>query len=263
MNQTTVLLFLSTLPVIIILLWVYQKDKEKEPFLLLIQFFGLGVLSCFLVLFISKVLGNFIPFMNINTENKNTIYILLYSFIGVALVEESCKWIMLYKKGYHHKEFDESYDILLYAIFVSLGFAFFENVASAMIKQNMKLAILRAISAVPAHACDAVFMGYHLTMAKHYYYHHNEKKERQHKILSIVIPTLLHGIYDFCLLINVKFFIHIYVFFIVTMYAISIQKLKKSSRENHRIIKKSIFCSKCGAKVNGTFCPKCGSKQDE
>ena len=51
----------------------------------------------------------------------------IYVFLFVALIEEGSKFLMTYILGYNNKEFDEVYDMIVDASFVSLGFAFYEN----------------------------------------------------------------------------------------------------------------------------------------
>lgn len=262
MNNLGVMLFLAALPVILILIFVYNKDKAKEPLGLLLKLFGLGIVSCFLVLFVSDILENILPFMRGNLGDKSFIDVLLYSFIGVALVEESCKWLMLYWKGYKSEEFDELYDILVYSVFVSLGFAFFENVLYIIGSQSLFVAILRAISSIPGHACDAVFMGYYLSIAKQCAFKDRKDLERKNIILSIIIPAILHGIYDFCLMSNYTILVVVFIIFVSALYVISLNKLKEISSTNKKIKFRNKFCGKCGAKVEGDFCGRCGAKQE-
>lgn len=293
MNDKGILLLLAVLPVILILYFVYNKDKDKEPLLLLLSFFFKGIGSCFLVLAISEILGAFLPFMNKELTSMSFIEILLYSFVGVALVEEVCKWIMVYTNGYNHKEFDEIYDILVYSIFVSLGFAFFENILYVFGSGKLSIAILRAVSAVPGHACDAVFMGYYLSLAKQCKVLKKTKQETNFKIKSIVVPTVLHGIYDFCLLSGNSLFVIIFLVFVVYLYIMSVTKLNKLAKANKNLIghqrvpqspamqqvcqravqqvnqnhttqqqvqTQNNFCCGCGTKLMGPFCTKCGRK---
>ena len=262
MNQISILLFISIVPVLLISIYVYNKDKNKEPIKLLLILFGLGILSCFMVLEISNILSKILPFMNISVKDMNFLEVILYSFLGIALVEESCKWIMVYFFGYNSKEFDETYDILVYAVFVSLGFAFFENAIYVFDNQDIRTALFRPISAIPGHTCDAIFMGYYLSMAKQFHYQGNRKEERNNIYLSIGIPTILHGIYDFCLMSGYKVFVYTFIVFIVILYIISLMKLKKLSEENKKVLTKHLFCSKCGGLIEGRFCQKCGSRQD-
>lgn len=262
MSQTGIMFFLAVLPVILILLFVYNKDKTKEPLGLLIKLFFLGICSCFLVLIISGIMGLFLPFMNGSLAQKSFTETLLYAFIGVALVEEFSKWLMLYFKGYKNEEFDELYDILVYAVFVSLGFAFFENILYIFGKESLRVAILRALSAVPSHACDAIFMGYYLNIAKQCAYMNRKDLERKNIILSIIVPTILHGIYDFCLMSGNIFFLLIFLFFVIELYSLSLKTVKDLAANNKKIKFKSSFCSICGAKVEGPYCANCGQKHE-
>jgi len=258
----SLLLFSAALPVVLILIFVYNKDKQKEPISLLMKLFGLGILSCFLVVIVSFIMEQFLPFMSVELENQSFIETILYAFIGVALVEETCKWLMLYKQGYNHEEFDEIYDIIVYSVFVSLGFAFFENVIYIISSGSLYTALLRAVSAIPGHACDAVFMGYYLSMAKQYYYRNDLENERKNIILSIVIPTILHGIYDYCLMSKITILVWVFIIFVIFLYIISIKKLKQVAAINRKIKFKNKFCANCGRKVEGEFCPTCGTRQE-
>ncbi len=259
----TIILFLAFFPILLISILIYHRDKEKEPIHLLLSFFVLGILSCFLVIFLSKSMAKFLPFMKIEKKNMDFLNILLYSFIGVALLEEICKWIIVYFKGYKHKEFEETYDIIIYSVFVSLGFAFCEN-CFYIINSNAKLLsiILRALSSVPGHTCNAIFMGYHLSMARQFKYQQNKKLEKQSIILSIVVPVILHGIYDFCIMSKYKILIITFFVFIIILYIISIRKIQRISKYNHKIEPENSFCAICGSKLEGTNCSKCNAKMD-
>ena len=257
MNQLGLLLFITIIPVLLILIYVYQKDKQKEPISILLQFFGLGILCCFIVIYFSQFLENFLPFMN--SSNRKTFFdIILYAFIGVAFIEEGCKWLMLYMRGYYTKEFDEVFDILVYAVFVSLGFAFFENAFYIYQIGQLKTALIRAVSAIPGHACDAIFMGYYLSIAKQHHYQKNKKEEKKNIILSLLVPTILHGIYDFCIMAKMELFTYVFLIFIVFLYIISFKKLLEISKENKIIKYKEVFCKNCGAKMEGRRCKNCG-----
>ena len=123
-----ILIVIALLPVFIIATYVNKKDKNKEPAKLLAQLFILGIVSCFLTVYVSELLGKFIPFVDIDVTKANFIEVLLHAFIGIALIEEGSKLFMVYNMAYKNKEFDELYDIIVYSVFVALGFAAFENV---------------------------------------------------------------------------------------------------------------------------------------
>jgi len=153
------LLLIAILPVVLIGLFIYKKDKNKESTKLLFKLFGFGILSCFLVVIISLFLGIFFPILTAPTEELNLLELLLQVFIGVALIEEFCKWVITYKLTFKHDEFDEIYDIIIYSVFVSLGFTCFENILYVL-EGGIVTGIIRALLAVPSHACFGIFMGY-------------------------------------------------------------------------------------------------------
>ena len=262
MNNIGILLFLAILPIIVILSIVYNKDKKKEPSILLIQLFISGIIASIMVAGISHFTSDLIPFMR--KANKSVLELFLYSFIGIALVEELCKWIMLYIKGYHHKEFDETYDMIVYAVFVSLGFAFFENIIYILKIGKISTAIMRAVLSVPGHACDAIFMGYYLSIAKQHYYKKQKQKERKYILLSIIIPAVLHGVYDFCVMSKIRELIVVIIIFILIeiIYIFALKKLEEFSNKSKIIKKKITYCKKCGYKVDSKFCKKCGTEQE-
>jgi len=179
-----ILPIIAALPVILICLYVYQKDRNKEPIKLLLKLFSLGIITCFIVVYSSEIIANFIPFFHKKIDNMNLFELVIYSFIGVAFIEEFCKWIMTYLVGYNNKEFDEVYDIIIYSVFVSLGLAFFENLLYVLGEGSIKLGISRALLAVPGHACDAIFMGYYLTIAKEHSYNKRKDLEKKNILLQ-------------------------------------------------------------------------------
>lgn len=249
-DNTTILLFLAILPVMIILLYINSQDKNKEPPKLLIRLFAGGLSSCGLVLILSGILEKINPLFS-PTSSKNLIQIIFYAFISVALIEELSKWFFVYILGYRSKEFDEPYDGIVYAVFVSLGFAFVENILYVIISNSMYTALVRALCAVPSHACDAIFMGYHISIAKELRIKKKYSKEKQQLILSILMPTIIHGVYDFCLLSGYKIFTFIFLIFIVFMYFISISKLNALSESKVKIVEeKKKFCQNCGRLLN-------------
>ena len=156
--MASILLFLAVIPVIVICTYIYLKDRNKEPWSLLIKLFVLGISSCFLVLMISGVLFEIFPFMNKDTAYMTFFEVMAYAFIGVAFIEELCKWLMVYIGSYTNKAYDELYDGIVYSVYVSLGFAFLENLLYVFKNQSIVVGISRGLLAVPGHACDAVFM---------------------------------------------------------------------------------------------------------
>lgn len=250
------IIILAILPVILLITYFYNKDTLKEPKKLLQKLFFSGFLSAFLVIAVSLVGLIFFPTFT-NVENASIIKMFLYSFIFISLTEEFCKWIMIYKISYNNKEFDQLYDIILYSVFVGLGFACFENFLYVLGNESgLWIAIFRGITAIPAHACFQTFMGYYLTLSKF----DDQKKKKKYLYLSLIIPILLHGTYDFLLLSGNIILVCIFLVFIITMFIITIIKIKRIIKIDEARLKNDI-CPNCQTLIKNNFCPNCGHKK--
>ena len=153
----TLLLF-ATLPPIILLYYVYSKDLyEKEPRSLIIKTFLFGALG-------------FIPILIIELFTSVGFKSLFwYMLIGVALVEEGVKYLILRYYMFDKDDFNEPYDGIVYAVAISLGFAFVENIGyvyNYAPGSEYSIAVVRMFSAIPMHAVCGVMMGYYVGLAK-------------------------------------------------------------------------------------------------
>lgn len=251
------LIWLAILPSVIIGLLVYKADKvEQEPKKELIKALLMGVFSVIITLFISWIIG----IMKINFNTLNFIQIILYSFIGVAFVEEFSKWIATKLFITNNKNYNYVFDGIVYAVFVSLGFATVENILYTL-SGGVITAIVRAVVTVPSHAFYAIFMGYYLSKAKESKIESKQRDNVKYTLYSIFIPTVLHGIFDSLLLLENPILLILFLFFVVFLYIISIQKVKELVRSEKLFITKKInFCSNCGAKVYGKYCSNCGKE---
>ena len=253
------LFIVSVLPVFLIGLFIYRKDREKEPLKLLLKLFLGGILSCLLVLIITPLLAIIFPIITENSDKLNLVELIFHVFVGVALIEEGCKWLVAYVISYHDRAFDELYDAILYCIFVALGFACFENLLYVY-QTGIAIGILRAVLAVPGHACDGMFMGYYLGLAKNSDLNNNKKDKRKYLILSIVVPIITHGIYDYCLFSQKVIFVVLFFIFVIGMYIYVFKTIKKVATINRKMKYKDNYCPICGHVVDSDYCPGCGRK---
>lgn len=254
-------LFIAILPVIVVGMFVYLKDKNKESNGLLIKLFLGGIGSAFLTLAASLIVESIFPFFSIDSDKLNLLELVISVFIGVAFIEEGCKYFFLYIISYKNKEFDEFYDMIVYAVFVALGFACFENILYVL-ENGVSVGLIRSITAVPGHAWDGVFMGFYLGLAKIASINNNHALETKNKIKAFLIPAIMHGIYDYCLMSGSIVFIIFFLFFFITTYVLAIKKINRISKIKGKIKYKDAFCPNCGTEVNSDYCPKCGRKNE-
>ena len=187
------LLLLAVAPAMVIILYIYFKDKfEKEPISFLFKNFLLGGTASILITFL---LGAFVAYLIPMTDDKSIFQQFLKAFFVVALVEEFSKYVIVKYYAQRNKEFNEPFDGIVYAVFVSMGFATLENILYVF-QYGAGTGITRAFTAVPAHATFAILMGYFMGKAKF------SKNKIQLNITGLIIATIFHGAYDFFLFID-------------------------------------------------------------
>lgn len=190
------LLALALAPALAIMIYIYFKDKyEREPIKLLLKNFGLGASASIIMTFIIGAFGNF--FLPV-TDPESLLQQFVKAFIVVALVEEFSKYVIVRYVAQSNKEFNEPFDGIVYAVMVAMGFAALENILYVF-QYGMTNGIVRAFTAVPAHATFGILMGYFMGQAK---FASTKKEKIRLNLTGLLAATLFHGAYDFFLFIN-------------------------------------------------------------
>lgn len=232
--KNVILLIISALPVILIGYFIYNKDREKEPLSIIIKTICGGVASCFIVMYITDILSLFIPMLKANTSSQTYMELIIHALVGVALIEELSKLLMLYNISYNDKNFDETYDMIIYSVFVSLGFALIENILYVF-RKGITIGLIRALISIPAHTCNGIFMGYYLMQSKIFLIKNDNIKRQKNIIFSLLVPTILHGIYDYCLFIGNEYSIIFFFIFIIVLFIVSIKKVITQANNSKKI----------------------------
>ena len=266
MSYVQFLLLLSVLPSIILGKYIYDNDRiSKEPNNLLAKLVLYGIFSTILTLILSSLL-EYLPFIPKSSSNLSTIGLIVYCFFKVGFIEEFSKWIFVRLATWNNKEFDHIYDAIVYCVFVSLGFATLENILY-VVSGGIIVALLRAVLSVPGHVFFGVFMGYYYGIGKQGSINRNTKIETKNLTLSLIVPTLLHGFFDFCLLASNFYLIIIYFIFVIFLYYKAFKKVKQLAGINQNFTeeitpKVALYCSNCGTELKGPYCGKCGKKMN-
>ena len=219
---------LGILPAVLLILFIWRKDKiEKEPPGLLVKLFLFGALTT-VSAFILEIIGELV--FGLFFPQESTIYCFLFYFIAVAGAEEAGKHLVLRLCTWKHPAFDYTFDAVVYAVVTSLGFATLENLLY-LLEGSFSVALMRAVLSVPGHAIFALFMGLHYGLAKRCEIAGDGAGCRKHMILSMAVPVLLHGFYDFCLSIEYDWSVLVFFAFeiVVTVIAfITVNRLSKT-----------------------------------
>jgi RsiW-degrading membrane proteinase PrsW (M82 family) len=209
------ILIASLAPVFLILLYIYLRDKyEREPFWLLVRLVVAGMVVVIPIALVEKALMAAAPPMG------RVGYAAYQAFVVAGATEELFKFLVLYLLVWKSPRFNEQFDGIVYAVFVSLGFAAVENVLYVM-QSGYQTALLRALTAVPAHALFGVAMGYYLGVARRY-----EELRGRYLARAVWVPVLLHGIYDFILMVGSGWLLLLFAPYVVYLYLSGLRKMR-------------------------------------
>ena len=146
----------ALLPAIYLMRYIYRKDTvEKEPPMLLMSLLIYGVIAALISIILENI-GTKV--LNSLMDQSTVGYTLVLAFAVVAVVEEGAKFAMLKRRTWNDMNFNYRFDGIVYAVFVSLGFAAFENIGYVL-GYGLSVAPARALLAIPGHMCFGVFMG--------------------------------------------------------------------------------------------------------
>lgn len=225
----SILIILATalLPVGLLLAYIYKSDPIPEPGKMLFKAFIYGILIIIPAVLIEGVISCIL----LNSQSPSIFTSIEKAFLVAALPEEALKlwalWLLLRKNPY----FDEHIDGIVYAVYVSLGFAAVENIFYLIENQDswLSVGIGRALLAVPGHYAFGVLMGFFYSL---YYFVH---RSRRNKILIFVAPFLAHGIYDsFAFMGEISPIYGVIGFICIVIFCIRLHKFCKNRIGSHR-----------------------------
>lgn len=185
------LVALAFLPSLVWLLFYLRKDSHPESNRMILKVFILGMLAAFPAIFIQ------LGFFDLSLPS------LINIFIGVALVEESLKYLVVRLKVLQSSELDEPLDIMLYMIIAGLGFAASENILKFLspdifnlgLTETLLVATFIFITSTFLHALASGTFGFFLALSLF------EPKKRFTFLASgLSLATLLHGLYNFAIM---------------------------------------------------------------
>ncbi len=197
-------------PGLALLSYFYLKDEyDSEPISVVFKAFIYGALLVFPLMFIQYVL-----------EAEHVVHSnVIHAFFSISLLEEFFKWFIMFYTVYQHTEFDEPYDGIVYGAAVSLGFATVENILY-LLSNGLGYAIGRALLPVSSHALFGVIMGYYFGKGKF-----SLVSNKKWLVYSLLLPFLLHGIYDYILISIENWLVFIFPFMIF-LWWLALKKVK-------------------------------------
>lgn len=211
---------------------VYKADRlDKESPRLLRKLVVAGVLSSLLAL-VEEWIGSLL--LDAAVDKDTVAYNIILYFVIVAGAEESSKYLFLRRRTWKSGEFNSQFDGVVYAVFVSLGFALWENISYVM-SYGFSTALVRAVTAIPGHACFGVFMGIFYGIAKRQELRGNHTASKVCRVLAVVLAALLHGAYDYIASMEQQQSGWYFVIFVAVLFLVSLGLVFFTSKRDKRL----------------------------
>ena len=125
--------------------------------------------------------------------SNNTILTFIWAFI-----EELSKIAIFFLFIFDNKHYDDIYDGIVYMMLIALSFAGLENIMYAFsestINDSISLALMRDFTTVPLHVICGIVIGYFMSLGS---FSKSKDKKIINFSLAIVVPSLIHGSFNF------------------------------------------------------------------
>lgn len=229
-----ILLLASLVPPIYLLRVVYRLDKiEPEPPALILRLFLFGGIATIPAGLIEMVLSDKVLPLTDLIPGTDAYNFVMY-FIIVAITEEGLKHFALRKVSWNMADFNYRFDGVVYSVAAALGFAAFENVGYVF-QYGLHVAAIRAVTSIPGHCIFGIYMGYYYGAAKFFANRGAYGKEKFYQVMSMLIPVLLHGLYDFCASSKSEGMTLIFLAYIVLLDIIAIRHIHRYADKDEMI----------------------------
>lgn len=246
--MSLLLILAAVIPALLLLIQVYRADRlEKEPLGMLLGLILCGVIAAELASLSERagisLLGRLfrsgtgmqaeaspVPALVLSGSDAQLYRVCLF-FGVVAVSEEGFKYLLLRLRTWRSPQFNCSFDGVVYAVFVSLGFALWENILYVL-DSGFSTALARAVTAVPGHACFGVFMGTWYGAAKRRAIFEQKWRSVLDRCMAFLLPVALHGCYDYIALSEMENAGWLFLAFVVALFTVSRQMVRRLSRRD-------------------------------
>ena len=236
LEQTLFYLAIAILPAIFFMIYIYRNDdKEKEPPLLLLKCIIGGLLSVPIAIILEMIAEAVVIYLLENVVSATRVNYGILTAIFVGLIEEGAKFFFLYKFTWKDKAFNYRFDGIVYAVFVSLGFAALENVFYVF-NYGTGVALQRALLTIPGHMSFAVYMGLYYGHAKVSEAVNNPDAKSLNLKAAYAFAVLLHTIFDATLMVESDIGLIIFFIFVIILDIVVYRTIRFESKNDIPIV---------------------------
>lgn len=235
LSRGLIYLAAAVLPAIVMMAYIYNHDKrEKEPGKLLLRCV-IGGFAAALGAIALETGGTWLIDWFASSHRITDAGYAVITAIMVALSEEGTKYFFLKRSTWRSPEFNYRFDGVVYAVFVSLGFAALENIMYVFSYGDMGVAFQRAILTIPAHMSFAVYMGIYYAIAKNAEVSGNAYGSVTNQWIAYLSAVFLHAVYDGSLMIGSDASVIFFYVFVILMDIAVIRTIRSASRKDKPI----------------------------
>lgn len=231
--MSRILIIIAVLPALILLGFIYMRDrKEKPPVKLMVLLLALGA-GTIIPAAIAEFIGQLIV---AQTDTDHQTMLLVLCFLVIGIVEELGKYLVTVCTTWKSREFQHSYDGVIYMVCASLGFAILENILYVA-SGGIGTGILRAFTAIPLHCTVGVIMGALYAKGREAAYAGDRVGMIGFMAWAYIVPVFIHGLYDYLVMAaSYGYISEAWVFLILgVMYVLSIFLIFYCSAHDRRI----------------------------
>ena len=231
--MSRILIIIAVLPALVLLGFIYMRDrKEKPPVKLMVLLLALGA-GTIIPAAIAEFIGQLIV---AQTDTDHQTMLLVLCFLVIGIVEELGKYLVTVCTTWKSREFQHSYDGVIYMVCASLGFAILENILYVA-SGGIGTGILRAFTAIPLHCTVGVIMGALYAKGREAAYAGDRAGMIGFMAWAYIVPVFIHGLYDYLVMAaSYGYISEAWVFLILgVMYVLSIFLIFYCSAHDRRI----------------------------
>lgn len=244
--ELLIVLLLTIVPSILLLMLILYSDrKSREPVLMLLICIFSGAFTICLSLILDKlILKTHLIGGDLFTDANSYS---IYRIIILAGVEEYAKLLILYIFLYRNNAFDDIFDGFVYSSIIALSFSLVETFMYVFSEKTYgdmtTLAILRNFTSIPLHITCGIAMGYFVSLEK---FSKSKTKKVLNMILALLIPTLIHGVYNvFFSIVSLSTSssasIIVIILFVLSVYFIGIMFIMRTNALNKIYVRNGLF----------------------
>ncbi len=191
--------FLGFLPAFLWLLYFLRKDVHPESRTHIARVFILGALATVPALIAESGISRGLDVLPVSP----LLSAIAGMFIGVALVEEVAKYLVVRWGAIPTPAFDEPIDTIIYMVTAAMGFAAVENIViflkpgrfETAVLVPVTLSLVRFLGATLLHALASATIGFFIALSILHRRAHGKLL-----LTGIGIGSALHGLYNFAII---------------------------------------------------------------